>query len=227
MLPSRAFFCIIGLGDFMKEKLIPIGVALLYMIFAPIVYSITHVSIHLFLLWNMFLALVPYLLILLYESIKKKNRIISYVVLVFWLLFYPNTFYLISDLIYIDQSQFVIVYGEVFEMDIVNYLGFFYLVIGAMVGIYMGIVSVKPVIQEIKETSKINPVWVISALSLVSATAIYIGRFFRYNSWDLLHFWSIIRDFFSQLSWFTVFYIGMYALIQFLILFLFSKRKPF
>jgi len=121
----------------------------------------------------------------------------------------------------------VIVYGEVFEMDIVNYLGFFYLVIGAMVGIYMGIVSVKPVIQEIKETSKINPVWVISALSLVSATAIYIGRFFRYNSWDLLHFWSIIRDFFSQLSWFTVFYIGMYALIQFLILFLFSKRKPF
>src|ERR1043165_4977864 len=69
--------------------------------------ALTHHKNYFYFIWNLFLAWVPYL-ISIYLPVayyKLKPRFIAYVLLIVWLLFWPNSPYIITDLLHLKQKQ--------------------------------------------------------------------------------------------------------------------------
>src|SRR6476469_5643349 len=58
-----------------------------------------------FLLWNLFLALIPYVISYwLHDNGRiTENKLKLSVLLIMWLLFIPNTFYILTDLFHLDD----------------------------------------------------------------------------------------------------------------------------
>ena len=69
--------------------------------------KITHSFFFLFLVWNLFLAMIPYGITLFLQILKKETQSLWILIpaLCFWLLFLPNTPYLISDLQHLRHSN--------------------------------------------------------------------------------------------------------------------------
>lgn len=59
------------------------------------------------LIWNLFLALVPYLLtrMMIHCAALTKSKTKFILLFVVWLLFIPNAFYIITDLFHLDRSN--------------------------------------------------------------------------------------------------------------------------
>lgn len=125
--------------------------------------------------WNTFLAAIPYLVST--QLIKlRKLRIAAVVLLCLWLLFFPNAPYLITDLLHYEERPPV-----PFWYDIL-------LVIAATWnGLILGIVSLMNV--ELFLSRHVKPFWVtvtIFVSLLLCSYGIFLGRFLRLNSWDIL-----------------------------------------
>ena len=60
--------------------------------------------IHLMLIWNIFLSYLP---LYISKKLSKKKSIGNILLWLVWLLFIPNTFYMITDFIHIQQIQFI------------------------------------------------------------------------------------------------------------------------
>ena len=131
-----------------------------------------------FLVWNIFLALIPYgmstLLFLYHEQIK--NRWLLLFPLALWLSFFPNAPYILADLFLLHPRQ-----GVPFWYDLALIL--FFAWNGLMLG-YASLIDIQCVLSK-----RFNPWlgWVISIGSLVVGSfGIYLGRYLRWNSWDIL-----------------------------------------
>lgn len=137
--------------------------------------KITHDIYLLFLIWNLFLAFLPYFFSSkLMETLP--GTIQFYGLLILWLLFLPNSFYLITDFIhlhYVNRFQFV--------YDTVLLSSF------TFAGFYSGIISMNQVhfLLEMKYTKQKTQIFIIS-ISYLSAFGIYLGRILRFNSWDII-----------------------------------------
>ncbi len=60
---------------------------------------------YIFLLWNLFLAWVPFQLSVALTQGGQCNRWYRYFLLASWLLFFPNALYIITDLIHLENSR--------------------------------------------------------------------------------------------------------------------------
>ncbi|MBU1145876.1 MAG: DUF1361 domain-containing protein [Firmicutes bacterium] len=190
-----------------------------YVLSSPLVFLIRNDSLHLMLAWNMLLAFVPFLIVYLINQKYIKQK--WFVVMSFgiWLLFLPNTFYLITDLIYINQIEFM--YQEnpysslIYLQDLSSWLSLFHIFFGAIFGIILGVVSLNTVYSyAIKKYRLYKSMLLLLCITILSSFGIYIGRFFRYNSWNFLNLISIFTDFFNHFTMFTIFFITVYTLIQ-------------
>lgn len=134
---------------------------------------------YVFMLWNILLAAIPAMLALwLVERIRKygwlkpKQLILTAV----WISFLPNSFYLLTDFIHLRPT-----YEAELLYDITLFASF--LVNGLILG-YLGLVLVH---RELVKRLHPRAVWaIVSAIILASSFAIYLGRFTRWNTWDLL-----------------------------------------
>lgn len=131
-----------------------------------------------FLIWNLFLAGIPFLLSLIifyfYRSHPKK---VGFFILAFlWLLFFPNSLYIITDFIHLRPRN-----GVPLWFDLVLILSF------AWDGLFLGFISLQ-IIHEIIAKAWNKVVGWVTALSVLflSSFGIYLGRFLRWNSWDVL-----------------------------------------
>ncbi len=127
-----------------------------------------------YLVWNLFLAWIPYILSLYF--IKKDTSIKRFIpVFILWLLFFPNAAYLVTDVVHIASRLSPFLWYD-------SLLFFFF----GWIGLLLGILSLFHVHQYIK--SYLN-FWIseaiILAICFVSSFGIYLGRFERWNSWDL------------------------------------------
>jgi uncharacterized membrane protein len=138
-----------------------------------VIYSET--LIYYFYVWNTFLAAVPYALST--QLLKqKKIQTISILLLLAWLLFFPNAPYMITDIFH---------YRE--RLPIPFWYDLILVIAGAWNGLILGMASLMNVEQFLSRYLK--PKWVIACeiFSLVLCSyGIFIGRFLRYNSWDVL-----------------------------------------
>ena len=131
-----------------------------------------------FLIWNIFLALVPYtistLLVLFHQ--KVDNRLLLVFPFLAWLCFFPNAPYILTDLFHLKQRT-----GVPYWFDLALIL--FFAWNGLMLG-YASLMDIQSVIAQ--RFSKLMG-WVIATGSLVLASfGIYLGRYLRWNSWDVV-----------------------------------------
>ena len=202
-----------------RSVIINLIVFICYVIFSVITYIVVEDFLHIFLIWNLFLSTIPYIIVYLIdrEIIKKKWLIIFS--LLIWLFFFPNATYIITDLIYTNVDNFIVSSGPyqplIYLQDVTSYLALMHIFLGAFLGLMYGFKSLKVLYDSSYKIQlhKIRDLLVIGVFGL-SGFAIYIGRFFRYNSWDIFRIFSIIKVFFETFSWFTVFFIGSIALLQ-------------
>ena len=141
-------------------------------------FYLTGNKIFLFLNWNLFLAAIPWALSLLWSiPATKPNRMISFAILIFsWLLFFPNSPYILTDLIHLRQrGTFPIWY------DLILILTFAWT--GLTFGFY-SLIEIEFVLR--KKVSEKSTQIIAIILIFAGAFGVYIGRFLRWNSWDII-----------------------------------------
>lgn len=132
-----------------------------------------------YLLWNLVLAWVPLLLALRLIVILRRKLWSSWEGLatsLVWLLFLPNSFYMISDFIHLKEAprEDVLYVATMFTAFICT-------------GIVLGFSSLYLIHQRLCQrfTDRAAGIWIGVTLFLCSI-AIYLGRDLRWNSWDIL-----------------------------------------
>jgi uncharacterized membrane protein len=132
-----------------------------------------------FLNWNLLLAWLPLLFALALRRRLWRRPWLSMrslVLTLLWLGFLPNSFYLVSDFIHLHES------GEVSLLyDIVLFMSF------TLNGFILGFSSIYLVHQELlKKIRRRDAHLIIAGVLLLSGFAIYLGRYQRWNTWDVL-----------------------------------------
>lgn len=128
--------------------------------------------------WNIFLAAISFCissLLILYtnkDDLIKPFFIIGFIL---WFLFLPNAPYVITDFIHLGQSHSVPVMYDIFL-----------LFSSAWVSLLMGLYSLSHMekIFLLKFSKKVTNA-IILVIILFASFGIYLGRFLRFNSWDI------------------------------------------
>ena len=132
-----------------------------------------------FMFWNLFLALVPLLLAwwLVVRVRRYGWRKWQQVVLTAaWVTFLPNSFYLVTDLIHLRPN-----YEADLLFDITMLMSFI------SAGFAFGFASLYLIHCEIlKRTSELRAFGFVGLILLASSFAICLGRYTRWNTWDIL-----------------------------------------
>lgn len=136
-------------------------------------------SIYLFfLIWNLFLAVIPYAISshLLTLDLQKTAKLKVLSIAAIWLAFIPNAFYIITDLVHLAKSE-----GHIFWLDLIIVSSH------ALIGFAFGLMSLlhfEKIAQQF--TSVKNTNFLIPVICFLCGIGIYIGRILRYNSWDII-----------------------------------------
>lgn len=128
----------------------------------------------LFLIWNLFLAWIPYILSILI-SLVRNNRI-RVLLSIPWLLFLPNALYVITDLMHLQWSG-----GVPIWYDVMMFFTF------AITCLFLGFKSLNHIQRLLMQIHSDLKSWLITTgIILLSSFGIYLGRFLRLNSWDVI-----------------------------------------
>lgn len=133
---------------------------------APIVYPTW------FLVWNLVLAWIPLLFAAGFATVRRRGWLIP--LGMGWLAFLPNSPYLVTDLVHlgegVDLWRHVLQYG-----------------VAAWTGVILGVVSMHLVHQRLDREFGVVVGWAAVLVSVgLCAVGVVIGRFQRWNSWDLV-----------------------------------------
>lgn len=131
---------------------------------------------YIFLAWNLFLALIPWWLSN-YLKQKESLQLKHLPLLGIWLLFIPNSPYILTDLFHLKPRPYLPLW-----FDLVLVLSF------ALIGMIVFLKSLKDMLTILKAYvspmlfTLVTPVifWLISF-------GLYLGRYLRFNSWDIVH----------------------------------------
>jgi uncharacterized membrane protein len=128
-----------------------------------------------FYMWNLFLALIP--LVASARLIhQNKLGIVAVAWLSLWLLFFPNSPYLVTDLFHFKERSGC---PQWFDLVLVSS--------ATWNGIFTGILSLLQVERFLKKFFENK--WVQISLAffiILCGYGVYMGRFLRFNSWDLI-----------------------------------------
>jgi len=132
-----------------------------------------------YLIWNLFLAWLPLILAVRLVKVLSDKLWSSWEAMgtsLLWLVFLPNSFYMISDFIHLRE---VLRVDALY--DTLMFTSFIY------TGVTLGFSSLYLIhTQLIKRLSvRTAGAWIAATLFVCSA-AVYVGRDLRWNSWDLL-----------------------------------------
>jgi uncharacterized membrane protein len=174
-----------------------------------------------FLVWNIFLAWIPFAIS--YYLVKTGERKKWKEVLLFgtWLLFFPNALYIITDLIHLD-----------IETPVPKWFDAILLFTSSIVGLMMAFISLFR--AENFLASKINKKWLPICILLIlfmGSFGVYLGRFLRWNSWDIIRnplglLSTIARRFLFPLDHLRTWGITLILTALFYLLYLAVKKLP-
>jgi uncharacterized membrane protein len=135
-------------------------------------------SFYLFFVWNLFLAWIPLILAEQILKMNKQNKSgwITGMLFFVWMLFFPNSPYIITDLFHLKKIQNVPLW---FDLGLI--ISF------AWNGLMIGFISLIKIQQFLNTKFKPTKSWfIILVVLFLSAFGIYLGRFERWNSWDVV-----------------------------------------
>lgn len=130
------------------------------------------------LIWNLFLAWVPYLCSMWVAYLHQRNQRQWWRLLLpsaLWLIFFPNAPYILTDLWHLGERPPIPMWYDI---------GLF--VTFAWTGCFLGVASLRSMQTVVKNYLGRIASWtfVIGTIGL-SGFGIYLGRFLGWNSWDL------------------------------------------
>ncbi len=131
------------------------------------------------LLSNLFLAWLPYVLSVMaasgYRSHPKRWWVIL-VLVFFWLVFFPNAPYMVTDFYHLDPRPPVPLW---FDISLIA--------IFAFTGCFLAIASLRSIHVIIERFLGKFIGWLFTLFTLgLGSLGVYLGRFSRFNSWDIL-----------------------------------------
>ncbi len=133
-------------------------------------------TLYLFLVWNIFLAWIPFMISHLFEKMVNQNKWKRGIVFCCWLAFFPNALYIVTDLIHLQQ-----------ESTVPKWFDAVLLFSAAVVGLMMAFISLHRVEKFLKSTvNKMMLSPLIVLILFLGSFGVYLGRFLRWNSWDIL-----------------------------------------
>lgn len=133
----------------------------------------------LYMVWNIVLAVIPLLLstyLLWRQKNNKGGRTMLITGFIVWFLFFPNAPYLFTDVIHVGENSIVPLWYDATIF-----------VSGEVAGMMVGIYSLMQMEQFLllrfsRKTAEIS----LFVITLASSFGIYLGRFLRWNTWDIL-----------------------------------------
>ncbi|WP_433943571.1 DUF1361 domain-containing protein [Paenibacillus sp. SN-8-1] len=150
-------------------------------------------DIYMLLYWNMFLAWMPAGFALLLDWIYvyiQGNRVLRIILFItvgtLWLLFYPNSAYLITDQLH-PFAKFNMDNGVRFWHGIEFWYHMLLFFSAAVIGLLLGIYSLLSVQELVRKALGRAKSWTFAIVTLaLTSLGIYLGRFIRWNSWDAI-----------------------------------------
>jgi uncharacterized membrane protein len=191
------------------------------LVFARVAYSDS--GRHLGLIWNLFLAWIPFMLAYFAHAVSWRRAtlyLILPLIAFLWLIFFPNAPYMLTDLQDLTRRAT----GAPLWYDVII------VVWCTWTGMLLGVISLYLMQDIIVRSFGRATGWLfVFLISALSSFGIYIGRFVRLNSWDILQnpaetaqeIVGLVIDPSRRLAAFTLLYTFFFLFI-FLLLYSFS-----
>jgi uncharacterized membrane protein len=145
------------------------------------------------LIWNLFLAWIPYGMSLLAAALRTTGPKVWPVLLILglgWLAFFPNAPYLVTDFYHLGWRPPVPFW---YDIGLITVFAF--------TGCFLAIASLRAMHNLVEQYLGKFVGWVFTLFALaMGALGVYLGRFGRWNSWDLLvHPRTLLSELATQL----------------------------
>ena len=175
-----------------------------------------------FLIWNLFLAWIPLIFAYLAYTFSAKRTLLYFLMPLFtlvWLAFFPNAPYIITDMQHLANGW----NGVPIWYDVILLIWF------SWTGLLLGIFSLYLMQEVVKKTFGRFLGWaLVFSVSLLSSIGVYLGRFLRWNSWDILNNpIEILSDSWHLLRKLSPSAMGFTALFTFFFLFVYLTLYAF
>jgi len=157
--------------SFSKKIIIPLGFSIFLLAMRIM---LTGELIYIFLAWNLFLAWIPFAISQKLTDIKSRWKL--FLLTGCWLLFLPNAPYIITDFLHLK-----------YRAPIPYWYDILLLFSAALNGLLLGLASLLTMEKFLADRygSKISGIIILCSFFLC-AFGIYMGRYLRWNSWDII-----------------------------------------
>ncbi|WP_460218163.1 DUF1361 domain-containing protein [Psychroserpens sp. MEBiC05023] len=131
----------------------------------------------LFLVWNLFLAIIPFAITTTLVSKSKPHKLLLLFSFAVWLLFLPNAPYMVTDLMHLTRTN-----NQFLWLDILVIMSFAF---NGLILFFLSLSDMENLLKSYIKSSLIFPIML--CIFGLTAFGIYLGRFLRYNSWEILN----------------------------------------
>lgn len=190
-----------------------------------------------YLVWNLFLAWIPFLLAILmnwlYGKIKTRLKLTVIIVGFVWIIFYPNAPYILTDFIhFLRLPQNIRTYGDSFITP--NAIVWYDIVLNssfAFIGHLIGLISLVIFHDLFRAIFNRFAGWAIAIIAIfLSGYGIYLGRFVRLNSWNIFThpfstIESIVGNLFNIKALLFSLCVGFFIFLTYLVVYSLRKLK--
>jgi uncharacterized membrane protein len=131
---------------------------------------------YLFLVWNIFLAWIPYFVSSLFVKMNAAGKWKLALLFFGWLAFFPNALYIVTDLIHLQIESMVPKWFDAVLLFSASFVG----LLMAFISLY----RVELLLQKMVNKKLLSPL--ILLILFLGSFGVYLGRFLRWNSWDII-----------------------------------------
>ncbi|WP_082333732.1 DUF1361 domain-containing protein [Mangrovimonas sp. TPBH4] len=173
-----------------KIIVLPIVAATLSIILLMVRMKLTYSFYFLFLVWNLFLAIVPFAISTYIRSLSQLNKFGTFIGFGIWLLFAPNAPYIITDLFHLKNSSHDILWLDVLIVSSFSLTG--------VLLFFLSLLDIELIMKRYWQSKTIS--LLMFPLFFVISFGMYLGRYLRFNSWEIIqHPLTIFNDIWSIL----------------------------
>ncbi len=132
---------------------------------------------YIFMSWNIFLAWIPYVLSCYFSVYSKKEKWKQFFLFGSWLLFFPNALYIVTDLIHLDEITNVPLWYDAVLLFASSFIG--------LIMAFVSLQKAEYLLRGVFSKRVVN--CMIPVIIFLGSFGVYLGRFQRWNSWDVIH----------------------------------------
>lgn len=167
--------------DYIKNRGTLFKVLMGSMLFSMILLGVrmiaTETIFYAFLVWNLFLATIPFAITIYLVSQNKISSLKLSLLFSVWLLFLPNAPYLMTDLMHLRWDRHGILWLDVLIVTSFAWNG--------LILCFLSLLDMQHVLKD--RFSKRQTLLILFIVLFLCGFGIYLGRFLRWNSWDIIN----------------------------------------